>query len=139
MNTPRIAALLRELADELEAKDALDLRQFGWEDTELRARVVSVGGVRPRAQFESDSEAKPFRLDVSEEDAQTLGKLLYQVVDIEARVVRDHNGDVDDGLVVAVHSISDEDARVAWRSWFKRAGARWAGVTNVLEELGRDD
>lgn len=115
------------------------LRQFAWEDVELRVHVLAVGGVRPRAHFESDSEAKTFRLDVTEEEAQRLGKLLYQTVDIGARIVRDHNGDITDGNVVEVHALSDADASASWRSWFRRAGREWSGVSNVLEELGRDD
>jgi hypothetical protein len=115
------------------------LRQFGWEEVELRVRVVKVGGVRPRAHFDSDSEAAPFVLSLSEDDAMELGKRLYQTVDIEARLVRDHSGEIEDGEVIAVHLLSDEDPKEAWRSWFRRAGRRWGGVTDVLKELGRDD
>lgn len=116
------------------------LQQFAWEEVEFRARVLAVGGVRPRAQFESDAEPEAsFRLDVSEADAMELGKMLYGLVDIEARIVRDHKGEIEDGTVLAVHCLSDEDPKEAWRTWFARAGRHWSGVDDVLKELGRDD
>jgi hypothetical protein len=110
-----------------------------WERTELRARVIRVGGEDPTVKLESRSEAAPFVVAlINDDDARTLGANLYGEVDVELRLQRGPEGLIKGGDVLAVHPM-DRTAKPieSWRAWFKDNAGDWEQVDNILVELGR--
>jgi hypothetical protein len=104
--------------------------------------VQRVGGAAPRATFASKSEARIFHLDLQDkEQATALGKHLYGMVDIVARVARDDSGYIEDGVLREFYPVAGPDARMAWttwREWFKSNGVR--SLDELEENKGeRDD
>ena len=112
-----------------------------WEQTELRARPIRVGGAKPTVTLSSHSESRPFTVSVPDIDnARRLGALLYVEVDVELRLRRDADGIIRDGEVLAVHALDlTSDPAQIWRDWFQENAAEWADVDDVLTELGRRD
>lgn len=124
----------------LVAPDEEALRDHPWEQTQLRATLVRTGGKKPVAQFRSIDDGAFFTLDLrSEEAARELGQHLYKDVDLEALIVRDHQGGIEKGELVELHVLSDAEPGDAWRTWFQKNAGEWAAVEDVLGELGRDD
>ncbi len=113
-----------------------------WSAETLRVRVVRVGGLDPRVQFECDSESRPFSLRASVEKIQEIKNYLYRHIDIEAEIVRANQPPylILDGKVVGVFTFDeDSDAVDAWDSWYTAGGRPWKGVTDIEEELRGDD
>jgi hypothetical protein len=108
-----------------------------WERTELRATVVRVGGIKPRAWFTSDSERDVFNVAADVEDAVALGQHLYTEVDVTLDVVRNADGAIEDGKVVEVVPLAEGDSAEVWRSWFAKNASQWEQIDDVMVELGR--
>ncbi len=89
-----------------------------WSRMAHRARLLRVGGQRPTARFESKYDGE-FSLSVGVDAARLLGAYLYRHLDIEARVVRDADGDIERGELIAWDAIGDEDPATAMRDWFR--------------------
>lgn len=85
----------------------------------VRAVVMRVGGRSPAVRFVSQFEDEPFTLQVSRKLARELGSMLYQEVDIEARVSRDADGKIERGKLERFDPVDGGDPRPAWRDWFK--------------------
>jgi hypothetical protein len=116
-----------------------DITARPWEQLELRATPLRVGGEDPVVKFRAQSEVADFILRATHTQARVLGGHLYEEIDIEAEVLRDPDGSISAGRVLAVFSLGDESASSAWRTWFERnEGQAWKGIDNVLVELGRD-
>lgn len=104
----------------------------------LRAEVQRLGGAEPIARFHSRSEDKPFSLRVPRNLALKLRHFLWGQVDIVARVHRDEDGAIDEGVLVDFEAVSNDLATVAWEEWIREHGEGWDEVDDVLAELGRD-
>lgn len=87
--------------------------------TDLRCRVLRVGGRRPAARFESASERRPFSFGITLDQARDLGGLVYEEVDVVAEVERDSLGFIVGGDLVRYTRLDTGDAGDAWRKWFK--------------------
>jgi hypothetical protein len=125
----RAVVKLGSVARDISAEPMSVVNQAPFATTSLRARVERVGGASPRATFTSRSEAKKFHLDLKDQaQASDLGIYLYKTVDIVARVARDADGNIEDGLLREFYPVAG-DSRTEWADWFKESG-----VTS-LEEL----
>lgn len=108
------------------------------EVTELRVRVVRAGGAGRMVRLHSVSEPKDFSLHASEELCRKLGAHLYQDVDVVAEILRTANGVIDGGEVHDVFEVLGSGGG-DFRTWLADAAGDWAGVTDVLKEIGRRD
>lgn len=110
-----------------------------WETTELRvyALRVSAKGENPRAELASDSEAQPFTLNVSLDDARKLGNSLLSKVDVVVTICRGADGSIAGGKVIRVFDLQEQDVANTWRKWFADTGD-WDQVEDVRGELGRN-
>lgn len=138
--TMKARVLAGKFVGSLVAPEEEALREHPWEQTQLRATLVRTGGKKPVAQFRSVDDGAFFTLDLpSEEAARELGQHLYKDVDLEALIVRDHQGGIEKGELIDLHVLSDAEPGDAWRTWFQKNAGEWAEVEDVLGELGRDD
>lgn len=97
-----------------------------WGSLAVRARLLRVGGKSPTARFESGSEADPFSLELSHDQAKRISLHLYEELDIQATVQRDPAqriiaGDLEEFLVVP----EDADPADAWRRWYRDNDCFW--------------
>jgi hypothetical protein len=101
------------------------LAETPYSSTSIRAYVQRVGGLKPRATFASKSERLRFHLDLQDDQqAVSLGRFLYQAVDIVALVVRDLAGNIESGTLREFHPVASGAAADAWRDWFRESGVR---------------
>jgi hypothetical protein len=105
--------------------------------TSLRANVLRVGGIRPRAMFRSGSEEGTFSLDVTIEAVRTLAVHLYRDVDIVATVVRAPDGRIRGGVLEELTVVEEGDARGAWAAWLQASAPEWSDVRDI-DALLRD-
>lgn len=94
----------------------------------VRATLMRVGGNDPVARFSSPIEAAPFTLRVSKQQAKELGHLLYQSVDIEARVARDAEGGIARGKLDRYARMDEGDPVELWGAWYRKMTAEDAGA-----------
>jgi hypothetical protein len=104
----------------------------------VRAQVVRVGGIRPRATFKSKSEYRPFTLDIPLEEAARLGRHIYKTVDIVATVARDREGNIEQGRLKEFYPLSKEDPTNAWRDWFRESGIESLQQLRERQQLDDD-
>jgi hypothetical protein len=88
----------------------------------VRAELLRVGGIRPRAAFKSKAENRPFHLDVTKGQAERLAAHLYKTIDIVASVGRDREGNIEIGTLLEFYALSDGDPRAAWAEFLKERG-----------------
>ncbi|MEZ4295059.1 MAG: hypothetical protein R3B70_08770 [Polyangiaceae bacterium] len=89
----------------------------------IRAVPIRAGGVQPVVRFRSSLEDE-FTLRVTREQARAIGGLLYQQVDLEARVARGPEGAIVDGKLEHFDRVEAGDAEAAWRDWYYSVGGR---------------
>jgi hypothetical protein len=118
---------------------ALPERELPWSRTELRVIPLRVGGSGKvlKALLWSESEAKPFSLDIDLENARKLGLLLHDEVDVALEIARGIDGNIEAGRVLEVFELQ-EGGSEAWRAWFTENAFDWDAVDDVRAELGRD-
>jgi hypothetical protein len=105
----------------IQAEPDINYRPSPFGTLSVRAEVVRVGGIRPRATFRSKSEIRPFTLDIPQSEAPRLGQCLYGTVDIVAKVARDRDGCIEIGKLKEFFPVSKRDPQ-AWRDWFRESG-----------------
>jgi hypothetical protein len=131
---PHYRAIVKfgSIARDISPEPASVLDQTPYATASLRARVQRVGGAFPRATFTSKSEAKVFHLDLRDHaQASDLGIYLYKTVDIVARVGRDPDGNIEEGVLREFYPVGG-DSGSEWADWFKESGVV------SLEELGKN-
>jgi hypothetical protein len=111
-----------------------------WEQVELRAIPLRVGGEEPVVKFRAESETADFILQVSPAQARILGGHLYEEIDIEVDILRDPDMSISAGKVLEVFPLDKDEPAGAWRTWFEQnEGRAWLNVDDVLAGLGRAD
>jgi hypothetical protein len=107
--------------------------------TTLRARLVRIGVAPINAKFESASEADPFTLHITREQARKYSQYLDQPVDIEVTIKRGLLGNIVDGVVHELHPMDENVSDDAWLDWLTKNGRHWNDIPDHLKELGRTD
>lgn len=93
----------------------------------LRVRPIRVGGKKPAVRFDSLLE-EDFTLEAEPEKVREIAAYLYREVEIDARLSRDGDGNIDGGQLHEFVPVEDGDPRPAWREWFSRVnGGRHDG------------
>jgi len=110
-----------------------------WEITEIRARIVRVGGLHePTALVDIEAQGAVV-LRVDRETARSLGSRLYCLADIEAEVLRDADGNITTGRVLTVNAVQEcANEAETWRNWYRAAASGWDDVDDIEGELGRN-
>jgi hypothetical protein len=108
----------------------------------VRATLISVGGVEPKARFTSrfEHDGEPFSVDVTPAQARLLGACLYSEVEVSLRAER---GALPEAKICAGHmvdfvAVEEGDGFAAWKKWFQENASQWNDVADIETELGRD-
>lgn len=107
--------------------------------TTLRARLIRIGVAPLKARFESASEAAPFNLTITREQAERYAPSLGQWVDIQVSITRGPLGTITGGRVVELFPMDEGAGGSAWLDWLTEHGRGWNEVEDHLKELGRED
>lgn len=112
-----------------------------WTITTMRARVVSVGGETPKARLKPRNRSS-FVVSVTKPQACSLGKHIYEEVDLRLRIQRDDTGKVASGGTLLsyepLENYTPEQALAAWHKYHDAVAAGWDDIEDIEKELGRD-
>lgn len=103
----------------------------------LRAKVLRAGGKDPTARLESPMEPAAFTLRGSEDKIRKLGEHLYRVVEVEAEIVRETEGDwrILGGKVLEVFGFDSISDAEALESWLEAVNDQWRDDLDVERVL----
>lgn len=105
-----------------------------WELTSFRVKIMRVGGASAGIQCKSSTDGT-FTLQISADEAPVLGGLVYQHIDVDARVFRDADGVIERGTLLKWYRLSNEDPMTAMREWLQES----AITPEELDELRRGE
>jgi hypothetical protein len=91
----------------------------------FRARIIKVGGKKPRIQFATRGDTILFTIQAPMDLALRAGNLLYKTVDVSAKLSRlltPPNYPVIDGELLEIRELSEEDPVAAFDKWYKDIG-----------------